>query len=73
MQGLGVALFLMVIVVLVVMLFSLPFAFVGWAIVTFISLFTSLGDFSYWSYAGTGLATVVVLGLIGGNLNIRIR
>lgn len=64
MQGLVIALTLMVVVILCVMLFSLPFAFIGWAIVTFLSLFIDLADFSYWGYAGTGLATVVVIGLL---------
>lgn len=60
MNIIGAILTCMFAVIIIVMIVTLPFAFFGWALVTFLSLFLDLGDFSYWSYAGTGLATSVV-------------
>lgn len=51
-------------IIVVVMVASIPFAFLGWCIVTFLSLFTTFGDFGWWGYAGTGLATSVVVAFL---------
>jgi len=62
MNGLATIIAIIICIIVVVVVASIPFAFLGWCIVTFLSLFTSLGDFGWWGYAGTGLATSVVVG-----------
>jgi len=48
-----------------IFIFTLPFAFIGWAIATFASFFgADVSSFTYFTYAAGGLSTVVVIGLL---------
>lgn len=61
MNGLAAIIGIIICIIVVVMVVSIPFAFLGWCLVTFLSLFMDFGDFGWWGYAGTGLATSVVV------------
>lgn len=60
----GIIVGVIFLVYLAVLVCALPFALIGWAIVTFSSLFGVDGStFTYFTYAAAGLATVIVIGL----------
>ena len=51
-------------IIVSVVVASVPFAFLGWCLVTFLSLFGDFSGYGWWGYAAVGLATSALLGLI---------
>ena len=62
--GTGAALGIVLIVLIVLTIVSLPFAFLGWVVTTMVSLFAGPIAVSYFKYIAVGVGTAIILGLV---------
>lgn len=63
-EFLGIFIIAVLFIVVCAVIISIPFAFIGWALLTFMSLFGAEAEIGYWASAMTGVATITVASLI---------